>query len=418
MPIHLRRAALLVALAIGSTSGAALAQQPPGRATGPWDVRSLREVPPATWGEPKGLTREVFYEGASLGGKPTKVFGYYARPASGDGPFPAMLLVHGGGGHAFEPWAKLWAERGYVALAMDLSGRGPDRKRLADGGPDQDDDTKFLDFDPANPTGMWTYHAVAAVLKGHSLLASRPEVDASRIGVTGISWGGYLTCIVAGVDDRVKVAVPVYGCGFLHEDSYWKPHRFDQVPADRRDRWVAAFDPSRYLSGVTCPILFVNGTNDFAYPLGIYRKSYEAVPHFDDLSNPDRLCLTLRMTHGHEAGWAPKEIGLFVDAALKGGDTLAKLTPPTVNGETIRCRVASKVPVERARLLYAVDSGPWQERAWAEVEAKRVGDGVEATLPPDRPLVAFLNVVDARGAVASSPHIVIPPAKSEGKADR
>jgi len=29
--------------------------------------------------------------------------------------------------------------------------------------------------------------------------------------VTGISWGGYLTCIVAGIDDRLKAAVPVYG---------------------------------------------------------------------------------------------------------------------------------------------------------------------------------------------------------------
>ena len=35
-----------------------------------------------------------------FGGKPTRVFGYYARPRSGDGPFPAMLLVHGGGGRA------------------------------------------------------------------------------------------------------------------------------------------------------------------------------------------------------------------------------------------------------------------------------------------------------------------------------
>ena len=103
-----------------------------------------------------------------------------------------------GGGDAFEPWAKLWADRGYVALAMDLSGRGPDRKRLLDGGPDQDDETKFRDFDPADPSSMWTYQAVAAVLRGHSLLASRSEVDANRIGVTGISWGGYLTCIVAG----------------------------------------------------------------------------------------------------------------------------------------------------------------------------------------------------------------------------
>ena len=47
-------------------------------------------------------------------------------------------------------------------------------------------------------------------------------MDRRRIGITGISWGGYLTCIVAGLDDRLKVAVPVYGCGFLGDDSVWK----------------------------------------------------------------------------------------------------------------------------------------------------------------------------------------------------
>src|SRR5438270_13201300 len=103
---------------------------------------------------------------------------------------------------------------------MELAGRGP-QGRLTVGGPDQDDKTKFRDFTQAEANQMWTYHAVAAVIRGCSLLAARTEVDPNRIGITGISWGGYLTCIVAGLDDRLKVAVPVYGCGFLHQNSFW-----------------------------------------------------------------------------------------------------------------------------------------------------------------------------------------------------
>ena len=68
---------------------------------------------------------------------------------------------------------------------------------------------------------MWTYHAVAAVIRGHVAAGRRAEVDATGSASPGISWGGYLTCIVAGLDDRLKVAVPVYGCGFLHENSAW-----------------------------------------------------------------------------------------------------------------------------------------------------------------------------------------------------
>ena len=43
-----------------------------------------------------------------------------------------MVLVHGGGGQAFAEWATLWAKRGYVAISMDLRGRGPDGNRHPD----------------------------------------------------------------------------------------------------------------------------------------------------------------------------------------------------------------------------------------------------------------------------------------------
>jgi len=54
---------------------------------------------------------------------------------------------------------------------------------------------------------QWMYHAVAAVIRGHSLLRSQPEVDAARIGITGISWGGIITNVVAGVDARDRAGL-------------------------------------------------------------------------------------------------------------------------------------------------------------------------------------------------------------------
>ena len=48
---------------------------------------------------------------------------------------------------------------------------------LPDGGPDQGDDTKFRVFGPDETKDIWTYQAVAAVIRGHSLLASLKEVD-------------------------------------------------------------------------------------------------------------------------------------------------------------------------------------------------------------------------------------------------
>ncbi len=373
---------------------------PPARAaerfTGPWKMAELKKTPAATVSEPdpKSNIREVFYENVPLGGKPTRVFAYYATP-KGQGPFPAMVLVHGGGGKAFREWATLWADRGYAAIAMDLSGRGPDGKRLPDGGPEQTDDVKFREFAPSEADQMWTYHAVAAGVRAHSFLADRPEVDRSRIGVTGISWGGYLTCILAGIDDRLRVAVPVYGCGFLDEDSAWLP-RFAKLGPARTKQWSDLFDPSRYLPGVTCPILFVNGTNDFAYPLDSYRKSYRLVKGAVD------LCVTVNMPHGHPQGWAPKEIGLFVDGVLKGGPA-----SPRLSDVTLRDGRASSVVeggFRNAKVHFTADSGPWQKRNWTTAEAEVDGRRIHAKLPDPRPTALFFTVQDDRGATASSPH--------------
>lgn len=200
--------------------------------TGPWNLTQLKQVPAAEFGPSDGLVRPVYYTGEPLQGKPTRVFAWYAQP-EGNGPFPGIVLVHGGGGKAFRDWALHWAQRGYAAIAMDLAGNGPDG-RLPDGGPDQSDENKFRPFEGSGAQDMWSYHAVAAVIRGHSLLAAQPSVDAKRIGITGISWGGYLTCLVAALDDRLKAAVPVYGCGFLADNSVWTEPRFAPMSPELR----------------------------------------------------------------------------------------------------------------------------------------------------------------------------------------
>jgi cephalosporin-C deacetylase-like acetyl esterase len=378
---------------------------PAGDAHGPWDLTRLRKAPTViSIDEQPGLT-SLYYEGEPFREKPTRVFAYLARPPKATGKLPAMVLVHGGGGTAFREWAELWGRRGYVALAMDLAGCGPNRKRLADGGPDQDDNTKF-GFEELKDG--WSYHAIADVIRGVSLLASLPEVDPERIGVTGISWGGYLTCIVAGLDDRLKVAIPVYGCGFLHDNSVWLP-TFQKMPEGKRRRWVENFDPSRYLAQAKMPVLFVNGTNDFAYPLDSYQQSYRLV-------KDKVLCVTVNMPHGHPQGWAPVEIGLFADQYLGKGKPLPRIGKTTREENAVEVTFRAEVPVTSAALHFTTDLGPWKERKWQTRAARIDGMTVRAELPAARPLVYFVTLTDERKATVSTEHEVLP-ALDRGKGE-
>ncbi len=374
---------------------------------GPWNLRELSKVPVVQWGGTTGLVQSLYYEGVPLDGKPTRVFAYLGRPAAvpGSPRHPAMVLVHGGGGTAFKDWAEHWAKRGYVALAMDLAGHGP-AGRLPDGGPRQDDPVKFRHFEDADVPNMWTYHAVAAVLRGHSLVRSLPEVDPERTGLTGISWGGYLTCIVAGVDPRFKVAVPVYGCGFLGDNSVWKDGSLAAMKPEARERWLRWFDPSQYVGGVRVPILFVNGTTDFAYPLDSYQKTYRLVPE-----RWRNVSVTVNRPHGHI--WTFPEVDAFVGAVLERKPALPRVGRPVADGGVLTAAVKPVAAVREVSLCYTTNSGPWQKRAWQTLSGRMEGERLVADLPAARPLVAFLALKDAAGNPVSSEHVELPGASNQ-----
>ena len=366
----------------------------------PWDLAGLSEPPEYEWSGRESSVWSLYYEGEDYKGKCTRVFAYYASPATlnpkriKDTIFPAVVLVHGGGGTAFTEWAELWARRGYAAIAMDLAGCGPERKRLADGGPGQSDQEKFGAIEEP-VENQWTYHAVANVILAHSLIRSLPEVDAGRTAVTGISWGGYLTCIAAGLDNRFKAAVPVYGCGFLHENSVWL-NQFAKMTGQHKEKWIRLWDPSRYIGSSAMPVFFINGTNDFAYPLDSYAKTYQLV------KSQRNFRITVKMPHGHKQGWAPQEIGLFVDQYLKDGIPLPTVMHPAKSKGEVRAICESKTKLTAANLHYTTGSEPINELSWRTITARIEGKEIVASAPPADARIWFFTVSDSRRAVVSS----------------
>jgi dienelactone hydrolase len=389
----------------------------------PWDLAQLDAPPAHRWEKTDGPIHSVFYSGEPFQDQPTEVFAFYASPATlaqtppPAGGFPAVVLIHGGGGTAFADWVHLWALRGYAAIAMDLSGsRPPDpvwiekdgqktlqhaskadtRTRLPNGGPNHGHPEKFDCVLTPTLSDDWPYHAVASVIRAHSLIRSFPDVNPDRTAVTGISWGGYTTCLVASVDHRFKAAVPVYGCGFLYEGESVQKPAIDKLGPHRAD-WITRYDPSNHLPRCQIPILFVNGTHDVHYPLDSYQKSFDRIPH-----DKKQMRVTVKMPHGHPPGWAPAEIGLFIDSHCIAGKPLAIPGQPTRQDDQIHLPYTSAHPISKAHLHYTTGDGPRAKREWQSLDATITAQTIIAPAPPAEANTWFLTLTDDRDATVSS----------------
>jgi dienelactone hydrolase len=159
-------------------------------------------------------------------GKPEKIHGHLSKP-DGDGPFPAVVLMHGCAGVTppLHRWARWFVERGYVALVVDSFGsRGfsGDCKPEAAGKEELPITARFDD------AGGALRH-----------LMSEPYVRPDRVGIMGFSQGGvYSIAAINGPSlDRARrrgihlpslgfrAAVAVYpgGCFSLVDELVTRP---------------------------------------------------------------------------------------------------------------------------------------------------------------------------------------------------
>jgi dienelactone hydrolase len=99
------------------------------------------------------------------------------------------------------------------------------------------------------------FDAVLAAMKSLYLLRAQPDVDTARIGVVGVSWGGYMTTMVCGLaGDQVRAGFGLYGCGFFDRGSAQKIEPYDpklprnsltRLPKEERERWLKYLDAGR-----------------------------------------------------------------------------------------------------------------------------------------------------------------------------
>lgn len=134
------------------------------------------------------------------------------EPEHTTGKVPAVLNLAGHDGpmgYAYEFKQKRcvsYARHGILALNLEWFGFG----ELSKPGNDHWS-AAHLDFVGANGLGIF----YLAMRRGLDYLYNDPRVDRDRIGVTGLSGGGWQTIVLSSLDQRVKAANPVAGFSSL-----------------------------------------------------------------------------------------------------------------------------------------------------------------------------------------------------------
>ena len=148
----------------------------------------------------------TYVEYPSPGGTSGEMRGYFVQPA-GEGPFPAVLVIHENRGlnpHV-EDVARRAAVAGFLALA-------PDGLSPVGGYPGNDDDGRTLQrsLDPAKLDQDMINSA--RHIKAHAL-------SNGRLGATGFCWGGGMTNRLAvELGGDLQAGVPFYGAAAAAED--------------------------------------------------------------------------------------------------------------------------------------------------------------------------------------------------------
>lgn len=340
------------------------------------------------------------------------------RPKSVEGRVPAVLYVcgHGrvnqngvslGNKTHYQHHPAWFARHGYVCMAIDTIQLG-EIEGIHHGL------YSFNRWDwPARgytPAGVEAWNALRAI----DYLVARPEVDASRIGITGRSGGGAYSWFAAAIDPRISVAVPVAGVTDLRD------HVIGQCVRGHCD---CMFMVNRYgwdysmLAAMVFPrpLLIGNTDKDPIFPLDGVQRVHHQVRHVYHHGYKEQL--GIQWTTGGHDDTQELQLGCFVwfDHFLRGKRRVI-LKPAEPLFERSQLRVFDSLPndervtdvqdwfVPQAPQLYPTDALEWDAmcREWTDEISGTVHGRVpigslerlRPPVPPTRTLVSESSILD------------------------
>lgn len=321
----------------------------------------------------------------------TKVFAFVGIPegASAENKVPGIVLVHGGDGTAYYEWVDYWVKRGYAAIAMDTEGRMPLITSLMT---NNNRTESIKEHGPANTalTDMnlpveeqWAYHATASVIVSNSFLRSFECVDTSRIGITGISYGAFLTCQAVAYDDRYVFAAPVYGS---LEQKQGQTTFGTLVTGRAGELW----DDVGILEGNTTPFLYLNGNKDYWF-------SVESTTACRESTMYASMSLKYAFAHGQPQGALEvPEVYAFADYFCKGDSGLPVIEEqPTAENPTVQVRLPKDVSIGEVIGYYTESDVLDMNTEWRSVDGTADGNTCSVQIPEGAKYY-YINIVDSR----------------------
>ena len=226
--------------------------------------------------------------------------GWYHIPAllmvpEGDGPFPAVNLLHDHGAHLFIGKEKMirpvddveevlqdadqWVEKlyggqylgnylcskGYVVLAADAPMWG-ERGRAEGADRSQYDVVAGnMMMYGLNLCAQMTYDDIATT----RFLASLPVVDKERIGCVGFSMGGYRSWMLSALSDEIRAAAAVCWMVTTDVQMTWRYGRKENGGFANSIPLLRQYMDYPHIASIACPkpMLFISGRQDKLFPV-------------------------------------------------------------------------------------------------------------------------------------------------------
>lgn len=270
----------------------------------------------------------------------------YVLIPDGEGPFPAVNLLHDHGAHLFIGKEKMirpfdedsvvlrdadeWQPKVYGGQYMGdyLAGRGylvfsTDAPMWGERGRAEGADRNKYDQIAGNMmmygrdlSAFMTYDDIAST----EFLATLPEVDKERIGCAGCSMGAYRAWMLSALSDRIKVGAAVCWMVTTDVQMTWKYGRKENggfancIPALRQ------YLDYPHIASLACPkpMLFISGSQDKLFPVPGVEKAF-GIMHdvWQSQKAGDRLVTEIR-DMGHQCGPDEQErVARFFDEWLR-----------------------------------------------------------------------------------------------------